>query len=256
MPYADNNGVHIYYETEGEGQPLVLQHGFSDCIESWRELGFVDGLMNDYKLVLIDARGHGKSDKPHGAEDYEMSHRVADVIAVLDDLGIQKSHYLGYSMGGRMGFGIAKHAAERFHSLIIGGMHPYADESSVGDLAERAEQLRANGAEHLIADWEGDADNVTPEARARLLANDTDALIASTVEYQHWPGLEEVLPAMTMPCLVYCGDADSLHTGAQECVKHMPNARFVSLPGMNHGQAFEASELMLPHIISFLKEID
>ena len=66
MPYANNHGIRLHYQVEGAGPPLVLQHGFSDSLESWYEMGYVTPLKQDYRLILIDARGHGASDKPHG----------------------------------------------------------------------------------------------------------------------------------------------------------------------------------------------
>ena len=72
MPYADNNGVRIHYHVEGEGTPLVLQHGLTSSIMRWYSFGFVDALKNDYRLLIIDARGHGDSDKIYGAEAYDQ----------------------------------------------------------------------------------------------------------------------------------------------------------------------------------------
>ena len=63
---------------------LVLQHGFSESVVDWYEAGYVDALRSDYRLILIDARGHGASDKPHDPGAYELERRVADVVAVLD----------------------------------------------------------------------------------------------------------------------------------------------------------------------------
>ncbi len=65
MPYADNQGIRIHYRVEGEGPPLVLQHGFSQGMQRWYRAGYVNALKHDYQLILIDARGHGSSDKPH-----------------------------------------------------------------------------------------------------------------------------------------------------------------------------------------------
>ena len=64
MPYADNQGVRIYYEVEGQGPPLVLGHGGSYTLEMWREWGYTDGLRDEHQLILLDFRGHGRSDKP------------------------------------------------------------------------------------------------------------------------------------------------------------------------------------------------
>jgi pimeloyl-ACP methyl ester carboxylesterase len=141
MPYANNRGIRIHYEVEGQGPPLVLQHGLSGYLDRWREFGQVEGLKNDYQLVLVDARGHGDSDKPHHTEAYQLELMVGDVVAVLDDLGISKAHYFGYSMGGRIGLGIAKHAHERFHSLILGGASPYRNEAEVQAVAQIRQRL-------------------------------------------------------------------------------------------------------------------
>jgi pimeloyl-ACP methyl ester carboxylesterase len=64
--------VRIHYEVEGTGSPFVLQHGITDGLESWYEYGFVDALRDDHTLILIDARGHGGSDKPHDPVAYGL----------------------------------------------------------------------------------------------------------------------------------------------------------------------------------------
>ena len=122
MPYVDNLGVSIHYHIEGNGPPLVLQHGLTSSVKNWYADGFVEELKKNYQVIMVDARGHGRSAKPHDPKDYDLKLRVNDVLAVMDALGLAKSHYMGYSMGGRIGFGIIRHALNRFHSLIIGGM--------------------------------------------------------------------------------------------------------------------------------------
>lgn len=124
MPYANNQGVRVHYQVEGKGPALVLHHGFGSWLETWYDFSYVDGLKDNYQLVLMESRGHGKSDKPHDPEVYRLALRASDVVAVLDDLGICKAYFLGYSMGGWIGWGIAKYVPERFHSLIIGGAGP------------------------------------------------------------------------------------------------------------------------------------
>ena len=83
MAYADNHGVRIHYQVEGNGPPLVLQHGYSDSLESWYEFGYVDSLKSERKVILVDARGHGASDKPHEAAEYTKELQAADIVAVL-----------------------------------------------------------------------------------------------------------------------------------------------------------------------------
>ena len=110
MPYANNQGVLIHYQVTGDGSPLVLQHGFNASMEDWYEFGYVEKLNQEHRLILVDARGHGASDKPHESEAYELKRLVSDIVVVLDDLQVIKAHYLGYSMGGWIGFGMAKYA--------------------------------------------------------------------------------------------------------------------------------------------------
>lgn len=252
MPYANNQGVRIHYEVEGDGPPLMLLHGYSGNLKSWHRCGYVDSLKNDYNLILIDARGHGASDKPHDPEVYELKLLVADIAAVLDDLNISKAHFLGYSMGGRIGFGIAKYAPERFYSLIIGGAHPYLWDSNELDTDL---QLFKGGKDAVIKAWEKAGMKMTPETKAHLAANDYEA-IAALLSAKHWRlSLEDVLPTMTMPCLVFVGEADPLYAGAKECVKSMANATFISFPGLSHVEVMTQRHLVLPHITKFLAKI-
>ena len=250
MPYTNNNGVRIHYHVEGEGTPLVLQHGLTSSVLRWYEFGFVDALKTDYKLLLIDARGHGDSDKPHDAEAYDQKLMASDVIAVLDAENIDRAHYMGYSMGGSIGFAIAESFSNRFHSLIIGGMHPYPLDAA--GLSDRIERIKTGGMEGYVADMEAGGDTISAERKAQLLANDPKAIIGASLGLIQRPDMSPVLPTMTMPCLVYCGDADGLHVGAAECVQHMPNVTWASLPGLDHTQAMERSELVLPHVRAFL----
>jgi pimeloyl-ACP methyl ester carboxylesterase len=252
MPYANNNGVRIHYQVEGEGPSLVLQHGFTSSLQSWDASGYVAALQQDYQLILIDARGHGQSDKPYDPNAYAMQNRVEDVLAVLDTLQVDTVHYLGYSMGGRIGFGIARYRPERFISLIIGGMHPY---ESTGASAQERIALLQQGMAAYVAHAEKLNGPMAPDRKARLLANDPQALIASLQAPRGLTGLEQLLATMTMPCLLYVGEADSYYPGAQACVQHIPNARFVSFPGLDHAQTSQASHLVVPQVTQFLRQV-
>jgi pimeloyl-ACP methyl ester carboxylesterase len=249
MPYANSQGIHIHYHIEGEGPPLVLQHGFTDSLESWYEVGYVDALQHDYRLISVDARGYGASDKPHDPNAYEHKLHVADILAVLDAPTIPKAHFLGYSMGGRIGFALAKYASQRFSSLMIGGANPY--QRNRAQLEARL-QLLKKGSEGIVAIWDSP---VSPALQSRLLSNDVAARTASWLGRMDNPGLEDVLPTMTMPCLVFVGDADGAFPGVKECVTHMPHVTFASLPGLKHAETFFRSDLILPHVRTFLARV-
>jgi pimeloyl-ACP methyl ester carboxylesterase len=167
MPYANNEGIRIHYRTEGEGPPLVLHHWSLTTLESWYDYGYVSALRDDYRLILLNARGHGGSDKPHGPEAYGLEQRVGDVVAVLDDLRIAKAHFFGYSMGGWVGFGNAQYAPERFQSLIIVGQHPYAQ--SMEGLRQLVRYGVENRPEAFVAMWEKDFGPLAPGPKKRML---------------------------------------------------------------------------------------
>ena len=124
MSMIVSGGIRIFFKLEGERGPfLFLHHGLFGSHRDWYEWGFVKGLAREFRLVIPDARGHGRSDKPHEPEAY--GRRMADdVVAVLDDLSIEKAHVSGYSMGGGTTLGVGRGAPERVHSLIVGGAGP------------------------------------------------------------------------------------------------------------------------------------
>jgi pimeloyl-ACP methyl ester carboxylesterase len=124
VPYATREDIRLHYEVEGHGPPLVLHHGLGGSLEAWRQLGYAAALRDRCQMVLLDARGHGASDKPHDRAAYGLLSHVADVLTILEALQLPKAHFFGYSMGGLIGFGLAKYAPEPVESLVISGAHP------------------------------------------------------------------------------------------------------------------------------------
>ena len=255
MPTADNSGIKINYEVTGTGPPVILQHGLTSKLDKWSWFGYVDVLKNNYKVISVDARGHGKSDKPYDAALYDRKIMASDIVSVMDAESINEAHYMGYSMGGSIGFGLAEAFPQRFHSLIIGGMHPYP----LGDLEleprVKVLDLMLESLEHGMDVYVGGLEPAPDEReREHLLSNDAEAIIAATLALRDRPDISGVLSRMTMPCLVYCGDQDGLHRGAEECVKHIPNVTWVSLPGLDHGDVMQRSDTLLPHVLNFLAD--
>lgn len=254
MPYCDNEGVSIYYEVKGKGPSVVLSHQLGASPERWCQAGYVEAMTDDYQLILVDARGHGASDKPNDPEAYRLKLMAADVVAVLDDLKVRTAHFLGYSMGGWIGWGIAKYAPERFRSLLIGGASPPCE----SDEPNSAPDLFRKGMDAVLeALREMYRERLTPEIQAIWQSNDLDALIALTSgeDWRGLPGFEKLLPTVTLPCLINAGEASDEHASAQEYAKSMPNATFVSLPNLDHVDAFARQDLMRPHITRFLAEV-
>jgi len=142
MPYAISHGEKIHYHVEGDGPPLVLQHGGYGSMEDWYEYGYITELKHRFRLVLIDARAHGKSGKPYDSEKYSPELHAGDVVAVLDETKVARCHYLGFSLGGRIGYWLARFYPQRLLSLMVLGMDPYPwDLNRVNQLRQAAETI-------------------------------------------------------------------------------------------------------------------
>ncbi len=257
MPFVVHGGIRVHYETEGKGPPLFLHHSLTRSLEAWRDFGYWGELKEDYRLIAMDARGHGMSDKPTRAEDYRAELMVGDVLAVLDALGISKTHFYGYSMGAMLGFRLAKYAPDRLLSLVLGGGHPYrfhtkAEKQFFGEIQKAMELGTRGGMEAVVAFLEKSAGPMPPEAKARVLANDPHALLAVTRALQEWPGAEDALPTITIPCMVYAGEADPFYEGARKCTELLPKATFISLAKISHTEGLYRSDLILPKVKEFL----
>jgi len=251
MPYAKNGDINIYYEVEGKGPPLVMLHGLTGSLEGWRDVGYIEALKDDYQIILMDARGHGKSDKPHDPAMYISENLVGDVIAVLDSLGIETTNFFGYSFGGGIAFECAKYAPERMKSLIVGGVG--ARKPPPGMLEETIKSLEA-GIEALASQLEQGGE-VSPQ-EARLLANDLEALAALCKGIGSSPSIIDDVPRMNMPFLLFVGESDFSFSGSKETSELLPDATFVSFPGLDHIQAGSRLDLVIPHIKDFLARIN
>jgi pimeloyl-ACP methyl ester carboxylesterase len=150
-------------------------------------------------------------------------------------------------MGGWIGFGCAKHAPERFQSLILGGAHPYA-EAIQGFRDGLSQGLEAFD----VWTQQVFGRNMTPALSKRLLANDLSALMALS---QDRLDFSSVLATMLMPCLLYVGETDPRLSPMRECMTQLADATFFSLPGCGHVDALTRSDLVLPHVKAFLAKV-
>ncbi|WP_407313958.1 alpha/beta fold hydrolase [Desulfosporosinus sp. SB140] len=243
MAYIVNDGIKINYEIEGnrDGDCLVLQHGFFGSIEDWYDYGYVDSLKSNYNLILIDARGHGQSDKPHNFNQYSLYLRSQDIIKVLDAQQIQKCHYLGYSMGGWISFGLMKWFKQRFHSFILDAIHPY--ENDMLPLRDSVRTLERWVPQH----------NISEESKKRFLANDKEALLAAIEEARI--DQTEIFGTISQPCLLMDGDNDPIYEKVKESSKLSSLIEFVTIPEADHWSSLYKSDQVVPFIKQFIHKI-
>jgi pimeloyl-ACP methyl ester carboxylesterase len=256
MPYAANNGVRIRYEVEGNGPPLLLHIGYIGGLEDWADSGYVAPLARRFRVLRLDPRGQGRSDKPHDPVAYAVRERVGDVLAVLDAEGIDRGHFWGYSLGGWIGFALGVFAPDRIASLIVGGAHPFTDNPRPVDGDFFLDGMR-DGMAPLVAACEADdpAYFASSGERERWLAADVDALRAVRINNLTEPDLaRDAVAAIRVPTLVYAGSLDNPEPKEQGA-RLLPNAAFVALDGLDHAQAMNRADLVLPHALAFLENV-
>jgi len=232
----------------------------------WIETGYVDALSGDHQVILVDGRGHGKSDKPHDPNEYLTHHLSSDHVAVLDDLGIDAAHFIGYSMGGATCFGVALKYLERCLSLTLLGFQPYKSENlshikldreprpveGLPDSPTPIMDMLENWAEAWIDFWVSNVET-SHEMKQRIKVIDFQALISYRLIPDEWKdGINVSLLDIETPCIFLAGEKDTVVVGAKEAAKIMPNCTFKILSEMNHFDTFYRSEQVLPLIKNFL----
>jgi pimeloyl-ACP methyl ester carboxylesterase len=262
MPYARNrwDGSRVYFEDDGGDDAAVVLHGgLVDSVELVRDSSIATALAADeFRLIYVDHRGLGRSDKPHDPESYAMPLRVADAVAVLDELGIERAHFIGLSWGGRLGFGIGEHAPERVLSLVIGGQQPYAWPNSPLSriVTEALARSRTQGIEALVEAFEAFWDLRFPDAvRARYLDNDPVALEAAWSAARNEGAVSEDLRAWQVRCLIFigAGDADFLDQ-ARRAADEIPKATFLLLEEADHYAAHTSrDDVVLAAVLGTLR---
>jgi pimeloyl-ACP methyl ester carboxylesterase len=188
-----------------------------------------------------------------------MEVRVADVVAVLDELGIERAHFVGMSWGGRLLFGIGEHAPERVRSLVIVGQQPYPIDPD-GPLARVVGQAmnlsRERGIEALVEAFEAIAGRYPEHARAMYLATDAAAMRAAWTAAMAEGAVTENLAAWDVRCLI-CVAADDVDffDQARRAAEEIPNAEFVSIEKTDHlGVDAAPIDSVLPAVLRTLRE--
>jgi pimeloyl-ACP methyl ester carboxylesterase len=262
VPYATNpvDGVRTYFEGAGRaGPPVLFYTGFADPLEVAKSSRLARALSREFRLIFADHRGQGGSDKPHEADAYALPTRVADAVAVLDALGLERAHFLGSSWGARLGFALGEQAPGRLLSLVLCGNQPYAwdlESPTAKAVAAAIAASRQEGMRGFVETFESALGYRFPEPERtwNLEKNDPAALEAAWRSAQAEGRISRDLSAWRVPCLICAGEADEMHDAAKRAAEEIPNARFVPIAGHSHISAFyEADELLLPHVLELLR---
>jgi len=232
----DSDGVRLHYELHGpdDGAPIVLVHGFaSDYRLNWVGTRWQETLTGSgFRVVGLDCRGHGHSDRPHDEAAYAIDVMAADVTRLLDAVGVAQASYLGYSMGARFGLQVALDHPDRISRAVLGGL---GAAGAIDHAAQIAHALRSGQpTEDPIAQTFYRFASARPD-------NDLAALAACIVGMRPRADPSR-LGRIQTPILVVVGDRDELARGAPELIELIPSARLVTVEGRDHMSAVPARE--------------
>src|SRR3984893_17483424 len=232
MPSFHDGAVEIAYLDEGEGDPIVLVHGFASTKNvNWVYPTWVSELKkNGRRVIALDNRGHGDSSKLYDAAQYDIAIMAGDVIALMDHLQIARADIMGYSLGSRMTAVLARHQPERLRSAILGGIGIGLIEGG-GPGETVAAALEAPSLQDVT-----DPVGRTFRAFADQTRSDRRALAACLRGSRRLMTREEAA-GIAVPVLIAVGTSDEIAGSAAALKEIIPGAKVLDIPNRDHMRA-------------------
>jgi pimeloyl-ACP methyl ester carboxylesterase len=227
-----SDGVEIAFLDEGQGDPVLLIHGFaSNVTTNWVDPGWVKFLTDaGYRVIAFDNRGHGQSAKLHATEDYGAPLMAEDARRLLDRLEIPAADVIGYSMGARISAFLALAHPTRVRSLVFGGLG-YNMVRGMAGTGPVARALEAASIEEVT----------NPTARTfRAFAEQTGSdlkALAACIRSSRAPITAEDVARIECPVLVAVGEKDVIGGSPEALAELIPGARALTIPGRDHMKA-------------------
>ncbi|WIY60822.1 2-succinyl-6-hydroxy-2,4-cyclohexadiene-1-carboxylate synthase [Bacillus arachidis] len=263
-------GVAYEYEVVGSGEPLLLLHGFTGSMETWRS--FISSWSKQFQVILVDLVGHGKTESPEEITHYDIQNVSRQMTALLDHLHIEKAHILGYSMGGRLAITIACLYPNRVKSLLLenctAGLEMESDRQERRAKDEQlADRIELEGIDAFVSRWE----NIPLFATQKRLSRDVQEAVRTERLANHPRGLANSLRGMgtgaqpswwnqleelSMPVLLMNGESDPKFFQILKNIKKcIPHAEFVKIDGAGHAIHVEQPQKFDTIVKGFLKTI-
>ena len=253
MPKLNRDGINIHYEVHGSGPPVLLTHGYSSTAEMWQ--GQIAALSKHHKLVLWDMRGHGRSDYPDDAAAYSEAAVVADMAALLDEVGAETAIVGGLSLGGYMSLAFYRAHPERVRALLIIDTGPGFKKDEARDAwnrraLETGDRFEREGLAGLqLASRERssvnhrDATGLARAARGMLTQRDARVI--------------ESLPEIKVPALVVVGADDTPFLAASDYMAaKIPGAAKVVIPAAGHAVNIDQPQAFIDAVLPFLDSLE
>ncbi|MGF7161773.1 pimeloyl-ACP methyl ester carboxylesterase [Rhodoligotrophos appendicifer] len=248
MPQFLSDGVMINYETEGEGDPILLIHGFaSNGRVNWVDTGWVRLLARaGRQVVIIDNRGHGRSGKLYETPPYATIKMAKDAKRLLDHLGFDRADVMGYSMGARIAAVLAINYPEHVRSLILAGLAENMINGVPGDEAI-ARALEADSLEQIT----------DPQARAfRIFAENTKSdlrALAACIRVSRQRLSVEELGQIRARTLIAVGSRDDIAGAPEPLQDAIPGSEILPVPDRDHMRTV-GDRVYKEGVISFLDQ--
>ncbi|MDA7591982.1 alpha/beta hydrolase [Pseudomonadales bacterium] len=256
MPIANINEADLWYDVLGQGEPLLLHHGYTASRVNWMPIA--ERLKDRYQIILMECRGTGESE--HTQSGYEIAQYALDVVGLLDHLALARVAFAGHSMGGGIGFELGVHHSDRLTKLILkaaipsGGIGPYSQDLLDQQLAARA---RGDRAFFLNRYHQGRTlaeldDDDWFEDRVNHLMTVSDGHIAGGLETMSNLNLTAQLGDLITPTLVIAGSGDGLLNANLQDYQRLPNADLAVLSRVGHEVAVHAPDAVAEAIDKFM----
>lgn len=263
MPRATVDGVALNYRETGAGHPLLLLMGFGDSLDAWSNQ--IPAFSAKYRTIALDHRGTGESEAPPGG--YSIPQFADDAMGLLDRLGVERAHVLGYSMGGRVGQDMAARYPDRVSALVLAASAARANPLNVYSLRASAWLYETHGAEAAAAF--GPLISFTHAYFDDHLDRLSDALGKPAADpmkphaYRgHVSAIENhdstpLLGRIAAPTLVLIGDREWLNPMSDQLamLDGIPNAELRVLENGGHGFLWEIPDAFNEAVIEFLEPL-
>ena len=271
MALVPVNGIRLNVEVHGQGMPVIMLHGFTGDLTTWRPLAAALG--GRYTTALVDLIGHGESDAPEDPARYSMERCVDDLLTLADRLEISEAVWLGYSMGGRVGLSLGATAPERCRALILegasGGIESERERATrVSTDRALAIRIEDRGVASFVEHWESQAlfsgqarmeEQVRIELRWQRLGNRATGLANSLrgMGTGAQPSVYHRLPGFRKPTLFLAGEEDQKFlTLARTMSDLTPNGDYASIPKAGHCAHLENPKEFETKVCDFLNSVD
>ena len=229
MQTFQSDGIRLAFIDEGAGEAVLLIHGFASSARyNWIDPGWVSLLTrNGYRVVALDNRGHGASDKLYDPALYSASLMAEDARRLLDHLSIPRADVMGYSMGARISVFLALAHPERVRRAIFGGLgaNMVRPMAGTGPIAAALEAPSIDQVKNPTAR--------TFRAFAERTGSDLKAL-AACIRGSREPITREMVASLTCPVLVACGTEDVIGGPAEDLAALIPGAKALPIPRRDH----------------------